>query len=123
MQGENSTNRPPASAKTQRSRILGRLISAHGGWVPSPEIAACAQQYNARLHELRRLGFVIENRMETDEQTGERKSWFRLVQPSPAVPVAPWDSGDWYERDGRKRSGGLTDADAGPLFAAAVVRS
>jgi hypothetical protein len=49
----------PESSSTQRARILRLLIEVKGGWVPSPEIAACAQQYNARLFELRRLNFRI----------------------------------------------------------------
>jgi hypothetical protein len=71
------TRPAPESANTQRSRILRLLVEARGGWVPSPEIAACAQQYNARLFELRRLNFQIENRVA--EQNGIRLSWFRLV--------------------------------------------
>jgi hypothetical protein len=60
----------------QRSKILGLLIDAHGGWISLPEIADCAVQYNARIYELRRLGFGIENRI--SEVDGVRKSWFRL---------------------------------------------
>jgi hypothetical protein len=44
--------------------------------VPLPEIMACAAQYNARVHELRRLNFQIENRIET--VNGVRRSAFRL---------------------------------------------
>jgi hypothetical protein len=80
----------PESANTQRGRILRLLIDARGGWVPSPEIAAMAQQYNSRLLELRRLNFRIENR--TEEVDGVRRSWFRLipgpVQVEPATPPA-----------------------------------
>jgi len=80
------------SRKTQCARILRLLIEARGSWVPSPEIADCALQYNARLFELRRLGFVIENKTETDE-AGVRRSWFRLVS-SPLSdtkrPRHPW---------------------------------
>jgi hypothetical protein len=65
------------------------LISARGGWVPSPDIAAIAQQYNARLFELRRLGFQIENR--TEEINGARHSWFRLVPISSTPPAAELD--------------------------------
>jgi len=75
---------PPQSAKTQRGTILRLLIEARGGWVSSPEIAACAQQYNARIFELRKLGFCIENRTETVPGTGARRSWFRLIN-SPSV--------------------------------------
>jgi hypothetical protein len=84
------TPRPaPESSSSQRARILRLLIEARDGWVPSPEIAACAQQYNARLFELRRLGFRIENR--TEEIDGARHSWFRLVPTSSAAPAAERD--------------------------------
>lgn len=83
----------PESSNSQRARILRLLIESRGNWIPSPEIAACAQQYNARLFELRRLGFVIVNR--TAERDGVRLSWFRLVAgptqtktPPPAVERA-----------------------------------
>jgi hypothetical protein len=65
------------SRATQRGRILKLLIEARGGWVPLPEISACAAQYNARIFEIRRLGFRIENR--TREVAGVRHSSFRLV--------------------------------------------
>lgn len=112
-------NRPvprggPGSAKTQRARILRLLIDARGALVPLPEIMACAAQYNARLFELRRSGFHIENRTERDD-TGKVHSWYRLVNsPIPtesaavAGPVSPpaasSSSADWYERQtGQKR--------------------
>jgi hypothetical protein len=88
-----SPNSAPTSSSSQRGRILGLLIDARGGWVPSPEIAALAQQYNSRLFELRRLNFRIENRVE--EVNGTRLSWFRLI--SGPVQVEPSQSSD----DGR----------------------
>lgn len=69
--------------KTQRDRILRLLVDAHGEWVSLPDILALGiAQYNARIFELRRLNFNIENRSETDVETGARHSWFRLVGPS-----------------------------------------
>jgi hypothetical protein len=50
------------SRGTQRGRILQVLIAARGDWVPLPRITACAAQFNARVFELRRMGFVIRNR-------------------------------------------------------------
>jgi hypothetical protein len=83
------TRPAPESSSSQRGRILRLLSEAHGGWVPSPEIAACAQQYNSRLFDLRRLGFRIENR--TEEIDGARHSWFRLVPTSSTAPAAERD--------------------------------
>ena len=70
---------------TQRARILGLLIRARGSWVPLSEIITLAiVQYNARLYELRRLGFQIENC--TERQGGQRHSWFRLALGESALP-------------------------------------
>jgi hypothetical protein len=74
------------SRSTQRARILGLLQAANGGWVPLPQIADCAAQYNARIFELRREGFKIRNR--TKDVDGVRHSWFRLETETPAsVPL------------------------------------
>ncbi len=68
--------------KTQSAALLRLLIDAHGSWVPLPQILALGiAQYNARVFELRRLGFVIENK--TERVNGARHSWFRLIN-SPA---------------------------------------
>lgn len=72
---------------TQRGHILKLLMAARGGWVALPEIAACAAQYNARIFELRRLGFSIENRRERVK--GELHTWFRLAPTPPPKPVPP----------------------------------
>lgn len=104
----------PLNAKTQRARILRLLLDAHGAWVPLPEIMACAAQYNARILELRRLGFSVENR--TENVDGSRHSWFRLVaSPTTAAPAPtpepPKTEPEWKDRP---RSTGL------PLFDLAV---
>lgn len=65
-----------SSRATQRGQILAVLVAARGAWVPLPKITECAAQYNARIFELRRLGFRIANR--TREVSGQRHSWFRL---------------------------------------------
>ncbi len=64
--------------KTQRGRILELLIAARGDWVPLPALLECAAQYSARIHELRALGFRIENRRERSV-AGITHSWFRLL--------------------------------------------
>lgn len=71
----------PEHHKSQRAKILALLIAARGGEVPLPEIIAIAAQYNARIHELRRLGFRISSR--TKIVNSERHSWLRLeLQPA-----------------------------------------
>ncbi len=69
---------------TQRSKILAELVSARGAWVPLPRVTRHAAQYNARIFELRRMGFRIANR--TEEVSGARHSWFRL-EPGPSEPT------------------------------------
>jgi hypothetical protein len=70
------------STPTQRDRLLRLLQKRAPAWVALPEILALhIAQYNARVFELRRHGYVIENKQE-----GE-KSWFRLVaNPAPTFP-------------------------------------
>jgi len=100
---------PPGSAKTQRSRILQVLTDAHGAWIPSCEIAKQALQYNARLFELRRSGYCIENRVE--EVGGVRSSWYRLVQSLPGSTGQ-----DWYECGHGPRPKAEHDTNDLPLF-------
>ena len=72
---------------TQRSAILNLLISARGDWVSLLQIKREACQYNARLYELRRLGFRITNKIR--EIDGVRMPWFRLESLPPTFPVKP----------------------------------
>ena len=68
--------------ENQRQRILTLLRAARGRWVPLPEILALGvAQYGARIWELRRAGFNVENRCEHVGHT--RHSWFRIAE-SPA---------------------------------------
>ena len=70
--------------RARTAAVLSLLICARGSWVPLPEILKLGvAQYNARILELRRLGFTIENR--TERVNGARHSWFRLLN-SPAGP-------------------------------------
>lgn len=97
----------------QAETILALLRSAHGAWVPLPEILALGiAQYNARIFELRKRGLNIENR--TERIDGVCHSCFRLVD-SPAVPV-PAPSKPAVEWKDRPRLTGL------PLFDLGVRR-
>jgi hypothetical protein len=74
--------------KTQRGRLLKLLLDPRGDWVSLSDILALnIAQYSARIHELRRLGFTIENKTETVD--GKRHSWFRLIrnEPQQALPL------------------------------------
>lgn len=62
-----------ATRANQRSQILRLLISARGSWVPLPKIAELACQYNARLYELRRLGFRIANNRIACRPNGQKR--------------------------------------------------
>lgn len=93
---------------TQRGRILRLLLEARGDWVPLPAIVALAAQYSARIFELRRRGFRIENR--TQKVGDSRHSWFRLeLGPKPGLGVSdrpvesrPRDTGDVKAAAGKK---------------------
>ena len=67
------------SRNTQRDRILRLLQSRAGEWVPSYELAAIALQYGARVLELRRAGYNIENKAQ--HINGQVHGAFRLVLP------------------------------------------
>lgn len=107
--------------KTQRARILRPLIDARGDWVPLPEILALGiAQYNARIFELRRMGFAIENRTETDPETGERHSWFRLANNAAANAATTAAEKDWFaQATGKPRPTEPTHG-PGPLFGEGV---
>jgi hypothetical protein len=97
--------------KTQCFRLLRLLIDAHGAWVPLLEILDLGiAQYGARILELRRQGFVIENRCERVD--GKRHSWFRLVQHSPSKS-SPVDNSGESDFMRRRRA---EDDQAMPLF-------
>jgi hypothetical protein len=88
---------------TQRNKILEVLSAAQGEWVPLPRISDCAVQYNARIYELRRLGFRIVNR--TEEVAGVRHSWFRLeftsTSPTAAPSARPTETLPLFSEEGR----------------------
>lgn len=71
--------------KSQRGAILALLIQARGQWVELPEIMRLAAQYGARIYELRRLGFKIENKIR--DVGGVRRSWFRLIPSGQAKAI------------------------------------
>ena len=62
----------------QRQTILLRLQRAMGDWVSLRDLWGIAAQYNARIFELRREGYDIQNR--TEIRNGQRHSRYRLVQ-------------------------------------------
>ena len=75
------------SRNTQRAKILAELVSAHGEWVPLPRFTRHAAQYNARVYELRRMGFTIQNK--TRDVNGARHSWFRLESSPSDIRITP----------------------------------
>jgi hypothetical protein len=110
----------------QSEKLLALLRSAHGAWVPLPDILALGlAQYNARIWDLRnKRGLNIENRTEIIK--GVRHSWFRLVDsPAPSASesaekttpaTSATSSSDWYERSVGKPRPSADTPDL-PLFA------
>jgi hypothetical protein len=73
---------------TQRTKILNLLLSRKGQWVPLPEVTALASQYGARVLELRRMGYTIENKKKK-QADGSIHSWFSLIaEPEPVTLFA-----------------------------------
>jgi len=68
----------PQKLTRQQSRILKLLQDCSPHRAPLPDILALGiAQYNARIKELRDLGYDVRN--ETEWHDGIRFSWFRLV--------------------------------------------
>ena len=72
----------------QRQRILDLLSSRSGQWISLKEIDDLKiMQYNSRIHDLRKEGYHIENRIETvhnDLYGGKVKhSFYRLLSAEP----------------------------------------
>ena len=105
----------PRGKLSQRARILHLLLSA-------PEVALPAildlrvSQYNARINELRGLGFDIRNRTQRIE--GVVHSWYALnFEPRHDPPASPNSgSGDWFERQTGQKRPAPPRPDLGPLF-------
>lgn len=71
-------NRSVPSAAVPRVTLQARRILAflQQGRAEVQDLAAIAKQYNARIYELRKAGYVIEN-VEQNQATGE--SWYELI--------------------------------------------
>jgi hypothetical protein len=93
---------------SQRGRVLHLLLSAPE--IELPKILDLRiSQYNARINELRGLGFDVRNR--TAHISGVVHSWYSLRFDPPGAPC----SGDWFERQtGHPREPAAPDL--GPLF-------
>lgn len=82
-----SVNHFSPQSKTQQARILRLLLDAKGSWVPLPKILELRiSQFGARILELRRAGFDIENKTERDD-SGVVHSWYRLVSDAPEAKI------------------------------------
>jgi hypothetical protein len=66
------------SYQAQRERLLDLLMSHHGQEVSLPEVMQCAAQYNARIFELRRMGWNIPA-PRRQMVNGELHTWYRLL--------------------------------------------
>jgi hypothetical protein len=80
-----------SEAKTQEQRILWALQAAFPWWVPAPALGRISLQYGARVHSLRRKGWLIVNRVRIVD--GQRHGEFRLgtaaVPPSKELRQHP----------------------------------
>ena len=91
---------------TQRSRVLRLLQESSNQWVPSYRLAEIALQYGARVYELRKQGYKIDNKMQ--EVNGQTHGAFRLVVPAASqarlfeAPEARPQQGHWLEAQPRR---------------------
>jgi hypothetical protein len=92
---------------SRQNEDLLALLRAYGhSWVPLPEIIRLGiARYGARVLELRRMGFKIENR--TEFKDGVCRSWYRLVEGPASDREEPKKDLGWH---GWSRPTGL------PLF-------
>ncbi len=58
------TGHRPELFTGQKADILRALSEGRGNWVPAYKLASIALQYNARVKELRDVGYVIKNKTE-----------------------------------------------------------
>lgn len=93
----------PAFADTQRDRILALLRKAGSQGVRREDLLYVHRwsQAGTRIHELERMGYVIEHALEP----GQRFVTYRLLsEPIQPKPLTTFDkkpcagSGDWFER-------------------------
>jgi hypothetical protein len=96
-------------ARTQRDRLLDLLKAGRGDWIPLPETLALGiAQYSARIHELRKLGYGIENRKERDGDvlhtyfrlsgTNGASVIVKLKQENSTEPGSMEQAGEWVAR-------------------------
>ena len=84
----------------QCDRILAVLKASEGQWVPLPRLLELqVSQYGARVHELRKRGWQIENKSEY-QTDGSRHTWFRLMVTHPYKDDCRCDecSKEWVRR-------------------------
>ena len=63
---------------TQKERLKAVFELNKNKWIPLPEILRLGiAQYNARIHELRRDGMHIANKIES--ANGQKHTWFMYI--------------------------------------------
>ena len=65
-------------SQAQREEMLAFFKARPNQWIPVYEVARIALQYNARIKELRNLGYHIENKL-IEVVNGKRHTAFRYV--------------------------------------------
>lgn len=86
-----------AVAEQQRGRILERAANnarrkmcpvcgtwcEFKGYIGTDELRDLACQYNARVYELRELGWEIPRRLKDGAEGNKRYSWYHIVKQTP----------------------------------------
>jgi len=73
--------RETGSAPSQTDKLITCLMEANGEWVGLPQLVEAIGGYAAhsRACDARRKGYDIQNKVDFDEATGKRKSFYRVV--------------------------------------------
>ena len=70
------------AGRSQSQRILWLLAASFPSWTPAPELGKISLQFCTRIFELRRAGWLIENRLE--QEGTKKRSFYRLgAKPHP----------------------------------------
>src|SRR2546428_5457256 len=103
--------------RSQSQRILWLLAASFPSWTPAPELGKISLQFCTRIFELRRAGWLIENRIEQEGtkkpqllQTGLKAASSQSEASADAKCAAGPRDAAVFESSKVSRSGGMLNA-------------
>lgn len=75
--------RQEGGAPTQTDALIAALHETNGQWVALPVLVDAVGGYaiHSRAADARRIGVNVENKVEFNQITRKRMSWYRLLAP------------------------------------------